>query len=561
MEVINIKDLSFRYPDTESYALNNLSISIDEGDFVVICGPTGCGKSTLLRLLKKEIAPHGHLTGEISYFNKPIDKWDERKLIEDIGFIFQDPDNQIVLDNVLQEMVFGLENLGHSNVDMRKRIAELTHTFGYEQLLHEKPSELSGGQKQILNLLSVLALKPRVLLLDEPTSQLDPIIAKDLLVILDRLNKELGMTIVLVEHRLEELFDIADKVVMMDKGEIAYYGTSREVINQVFQRQDRRYIPFLPAVSSLYLNMASKFIANEIPLNVKEARTWLASLSMESSGETKKIKNRAEQATNPIIELKDVFFQFDKDKPMVLKNLSLTVQQGEFYGIIGGNGSGKTTLLKVGLNILKPQLGKVKVFGQKYNKKTERQLYRKMEYLPQNPLSYFTRDSIEEELIAIAKKHKLNNMKEIVAKQLHEFGIEHIKSRHPNDCSGGEMQKAALACMLLENPEVLWVDEPTKGLDPISKRQLATILKKINQKGVTIVMVTHDIEFAAKYTTTCAMMFDGQITTEASPEQLFKGNYFYTTTINRTTQNSPIDEALTLEEVLTLWEKSKASSY
>src|SRR5690625_1695724 len=243
MEVINIKDLSFRYPDTESYALNNLSISIDEGDFVVICGPTGCGKSTLLRLLKKEIAPHGHLTGEISYFNKPIDKWDERKLIEDIGFIFQDPDNQIVLDNVLQEMVFGLENLGHSNVDMRKRIAELAHTFGYEHFLHEKPSELSGGQKQILNLLSVLALKPRALLLDEPTSQLDPLIAKDLLVMLDRLNKELGMTIVLVEHRLEELFDIADKIVMINQGQITYSGTSREVINKVYHKKDDQIIP------------------------------------------------------------------------------------------------------------------------------------------------------------------------------------------------------------------------------------------------------------------------------------------------------------------------------
>ncbi|WP_026907085.1 ABC transporter ATP-binding protein [Paucisalibacillus globulus] len=560
MEIFKIKDLSFKYPDTEEKALNHLSLTIYAGEFVVICGPSGCGKSTLLRLMKKDLSPFGDTSGDILYVGKSLNDWDEKTLVEDIGFLFQDPDNQIIMEDVLQEIVFGLENIGCSNVEMRKRVAELVHTFGYEQLLDKKVSELSGGQKQILNLLSILLLKPKVLLLDEPTSQLDPIAAKDLLLILERLNTELGITIILVEHRLEELFDLADRVMMMDKGDIACNGTSREVIHAIHQQQDQRFLLYLPAVSLLYLEKSLDTSMEGIPLNVKHCKAWMSSVSSKISSNVMVSEQKAISNERPIIELKDVFYQFNKDLPMVLRDLNIQVNTGDFHAIIGGNGSGKTTLLKVCLGILKPQRGTVRIFGKKYSKKLGLELYKKIAYIPQNPLTFFVQDSIEKEMYHIAQERNIKNPELIITKRLQQLGINHLRKKHPYDCSGGEIQKAALACMLMEEPEILFIDEPTKGLDPISKQQLAKILNQLHLDGITIIMVTHDIEFAAQHATTCAMMFNGNITVEASPEKLFKGNYFYTTTMNRVTQNSDFPEVLTLEEAKALWKKEKLFS-
>ncbi|MBC5636760.1 ATP-binding cassette domain-containing protein [Ornithinibacillus sp. BX22] len=558
MEIFNIKDLSFQYPDTSELVLNRLTVTIQEGEFVVICGPTGCGKSTLLRLLKKELAPYGDVSGEILYAGRTIHDWDDRVSVEEIGFIFQNPENQIVMDDVLQEMVFGLENLGYSNLEMRKRVAEIVYTFGYEHLLHKKTSELSGGQKQILNLLSVLLLKPKVLLLDEPISQLDPIMAKDLLRILERVNSELGMTILLVEHRLEELFDLADRVVMLDGGNISYNGSSREVIYSVFQDKDKHFLSYLPAVSRFYLETESLVEVGSIPLNVKDCKTWISSKDIEFSNHDNQFRNQlVMHDLKPIIELNDIYYQYDKDSPMALQNLALKINQGEFYGVVGGNGSGKTTLLRICLGLLEPQRGKVKVFGKRMTKKVKKAIYSKIAYLPQNPLTYFIHDSIEQEMRQSVQLLDPAQAAERIEEQLQLFGIEYLRDRHPNDCSGGEIQKAALACMLLKNPDILLIDEPTKGLDPISKRQLASTLKRIHQEGLTIVMVTHDIEFAVHHTTKSAMMFNGNITIDAVPEELFKGNYFYTTTMNRVTQNTSVPEVLTLEEAISIWKESK----
>lgn len=553
MEIFKINNLSFQYPDMEEHVLKNISMNVKDGEFIVICGPSGCGKTTLLRLLKKELAPVGICTGDILYADKHLKDCDERMLIEDIGLVFQDPENQIVMDDVMQEIVFGLENLGYSNFEMRKRVAEMVHFFGMEGLLKSKTSELSGGQKQMLNLLSVLLLKPKVLLLDEPTSQLDPVAAKELIIMLERLNKEMGITIILVEHRLEELFSVADRVCMMDLGRIVYQGSNKDVIHSLYEHNDSQFIPYVPSISRLFMERKESPQTSNIPLTVKDCREWISTLSTYSKINAIEKRQSKENMVNPFLVLKEVYFQYAKQAPMVLKKLSLQIKKGEYFVIVGGNGSGKSTVLKACLGMIKPQRGSARLLGKDVNKLKGKELYERMAYLPQNPRTYFMHDTIEKEMREAVKRHKVARSTERIAEMLDIFGIEHLRNRHPFDCSGGEMQKAALACMLLGNPEILFIDEPTKGLDPISKLQFGKIMNKLHQLGLTIVMVTHDIEFAAIHAKRCAMMFDGEITIDGKPSELFKGNYFYTTAINRATRATIMPEVLTLEEALATW--------
>lgn len=553
MEVFTIKDVSFGFPDTTEKVLKHVNLNITEGEFIVLCGPSGCGKTTLLRLLKKELAPVGDLTGNIRYAGKRLEDWDDRILIEQIGLVFQDPDNQIVMDEVMQEIVFGLENLGYSNFEMRKRVAEMVHFFGMEGLLRLKPSELSGGQKQMLNLLSVLLLKPKVLLLDEPTSQLDPIAAKELIGMLERLNKEMGITIILVEHRLEELFAVADRVLMMDSGEICYEGNSKQLIYELYMQQDQRYIPYAPSISRLYMELETAPEEQGIPLTVKESKGWLATLPNAMDAEAELAIDVKSSEKNSMLAVKDVYFQYDKKGEMILKNFTLHMNKGEFFALVGGNGSGKTTALKACIGSIKPQRGTARLEGKDTSKLKGKELYEKIAYLPQNPRTYFMHDTIEKEMQEAVIRHNIQEGDAVITELVNAFGIAHLRHRHPYDCSGGEVQKAALACMLIGKPEMLFIDEPTKGLDPISKARFSEVLSKLHKDGLTIMMVTHDIEFAAENAERCAMMFDGEITADGTPEQLFKGNYFYTTAINRATRMSNVREVLTLREAQVTW--------
>jgi len=552
MEILKMKHVSFQYPGENNDVLNNLSMQVKEGEFLVICGASGSGKTTLLKLFKNELAPYGERSGEIFYFNKLLNNWDERTLMKDIGFVFQDPENQIVMDDVLQEIVFGLENLGFSQFEMRKSVAEMVHFFGMENLLKEKPSNLSGGQKQMVNLLSILLLRPKVLLLDEPTSQLDPLAAKDLIQLLERLNSEMGMTIIIVEHRLEELFAMADRVVMLEEGKIVYEGNSREVIHTIFKKKDKLFLDYLPSVSRLYLETEQKLVKQHIPLDVKESRNWLRSITPVMKKQ-QHIMNLHEPEEEAILSVDQVFFQYTRQSPMVLYNLSLQIRKGEFFALVGGNGSGKTTLIKLCMGILKAQRGSVKYEGSSIHKYNSKEISEKFAYLPQNPEAYFIQDTIKREMLAMIKQHQIPSGEEKISEICELFNIEHLLQRHPHDLSGGELQRAALACMLLNKPNILFLDEPTKGLDPISKNRLAQLLTNLQQEGLTIFMVTHDIEFAVQHIDRCAIIFDGQISAEGDRDKFFKGNYFYTTALNRATRNSQMPEVLTLEEAFEKW--------
>ncbi|GGH74185.1 energy-coupling factor transport system ATP-binding protein [Pullulanibacillus pueri] len=548
MEILALQNLSFRYPDEEHWVLNNLSLSVSEGDFVVLFGPSGSGKSTLLRLIKSEVAPHGESKGQIIFNHRSIAEHTAETLAKEIGMVFQDPENQIVMDRVLEELVFGLENLGFRTDYMRKKVAEMSHFFGLDSLLNRRISELSGGQKQMINLASVLLLEPKVLLLDEPTAQLDPVAAKSFISMLRRMNEELGITVIMAEHRLEDVLPLADLAVILDKGTIVHSGSPRQLSAEIAHEKYQSYLPAATALAMTFSHEQEKMV----PLTIKEGQQWLREQTIISKSLKKPEKKKKNGAV--LLELKRVDFQYERDNHKVLEQLSLKVYEGECLSIVGGNGTGKSTLLRVLAGFIKPQRGHLKIKGTRSNKKRNEIL--KVGYLPQNPRLFFLEDTVEKEMEkAVASNKRLDHKtgKQHIDYYLESFHLKALRDHHPYDLSGGEIQKAALICLLLKSPEVLLIDEPTKGLDPMAKQSLIERLKRLNQSGLTIVNVTHDIEFAAQVSSRCALMFQGELTAEGTPDAFFKGNTFYTTAMDRLTRQTGVPEVLTLEEAKQTW--------
>lgn len=515
VEKIKIKNLIFSYPNSEKTALNDINLTINQGEFVTICGKSGCGKSTLLRHLKPILTPHGKTSGEIYFDGKSIYDLSDREQAENIGFVMQNPDNQIVTDKVWHELVFGLESLGINSAEIRSKAAEMASFFGIQNWFYENVANLSGGQKQILNLASVMIMNPTLLLLDEPASQLDPISAHDFFTMLERINAELGVTIILSEHNLSEVFPLSDKVVVMEDGKITAENTPYKIGEELKQNS---MFAALPTPTKIYYSLGNN--SGNCPITIRDGHKWLEKQQINEHFEFKSEKNRIN--TEPILELKDVWFRYEKNSDDILKGLSFKVHENEFYAIVGGNGVGKSTALSVISKINKPYRGKVFI-----NDDT------KVAVMPQNPQSLFLKKSVLEELydaVFDVEKEKRKNEIEYVIKLCE---LDNLLENHPYDLSGGEQQRVALAKMLLRKPDLLVLDEPTKGLDACFKRKLATILKSLQKNGMTVLMVTHDIEFCAEYADICAMFFDGKIVSEAPPRKFFAENNFYTTSAKR----------------------------
>lgn len=515
VEKIKIKNLIFSYPNSEKTALNDINLTINQGEFVTICGKSGCGKSTLLRHLKPILTPHGKTSGEIYFDGKSIYDLSDREQAENIGFVMQNPDNQIVTDKVWHELVFGLESLGINSAEIRSKAAEMASFFGIQNWFYENVANLSGGQKQILNLASVMVMNPTLLLLDEPSSQLDPISAHDFFTMLERINTELGVTIILSEHNLSEVFPLSDKVVVMENGKITAENTPYKIGEELKQNS---MFAALPTPTKIYYSSGNN--SGNCPITIRDGHKWLEKQQINEHFEFKAEKNRIN--TEPILELKDVWFRYEKNSDDILKGLSFKVHENEFYAIVGGNGVGKSTALSVISKINKPYRGKVFI-----NDDT------KVAVMPQNPQSLFLKKSVLEELydaVFDVEKEKRKNEIEYVIKLCE---LDNLLENHPYDLSGGEQQRVALAKMLLRKPDLLVLDEPTKGLDACFKRKLATILKSLQKNGMTVLMVTHDIEFCAEYADICAMFFDGKIVSEAPPRKFFAENNFYTTSAKR----------------------------
>ena len=563
MALVEIKALSFSYPGAEKAALSNIDLSVEEGEFVLIAGPSGCGKSTLLRRLKPALSAYGSVSGAVIFDGEPIEALDLRRQTAEIGFVMQDPEMQIATDKVWHELAFGLESLGTPQSTMRVRVAEMANFFGIQRWFHSPVSELSGGQKQLLCLASVMVMQPKLLILDEPTSQLDPIAAADFFDTLKRINSELGTTIVITEHRVEGLFPIADRVVFMRNGGIYYQGSPRncaELLND-----DPALSAVLPTAMTVFSKTRPDSMINApAPLTVREGRSYLKELlagrSVSSVPNAKSAKGTEDRAAysrekaqkqpmeKSVISMREAWFRYEKNSDDILKGASLDVNAGELTCIIGGNGAGKTTAIMTASGMYKPYRGKILLEGKPISKYSDGELFgKRVGVLLQNPILSFTHDSVRDELEAVVKRNRLerSRLDEIVS--LMEIGD--VLESNPYDISGGELQRAAIAKLLLLEPKVLFLDEATKGMDAFFKRKFGALLRKLTSRGTSIVLVSHDIEFCAEFADRIAMFFDGGVIADGAPRAVLSGNNFYTTVAARIA-NGIVPGAVTAEDII-----------
>ncbi|RPJ96381.1 ATP-binding cassette domain-containing protein [Rummeliibacillus sp. TYF005] len=548
MAFIDIQKLNFSYPLAKQSVLNDIDLSIEAGEFVVICGTSGCGKSTLLKHLKREITPNGDTSGSILFEGIPLSELPERVATAGIGFVMQNPENQIVTDKVWHELAFGLENLGFDTMTIRRKVAEMANYFGIQSWFRKSTMELSGGQKQILNLAAIMAMQPNLLILDEPTSQLDPIAAREFISTIHKLNVDFGLTIILVEHRLEEVYPIADRVVIMDSGRIICNGTPR-VVAQELQEISNVHPMLLGLPTPIRVHHALNS-QSEVPLTIREGRQWLSKNFKENSTENNSKSVAIDK--KPVLEVNDTWFRYEKDGNDILRGFSINVYPGEVMSILGGNGAGKTTALGVMSGLHTPYRGKVKVFDKPIRKYSNEELYHKcLAVLPQDPQTILVSKTVKLELETVVQTLKLSN--EEAADEIHSIihllNLEYLLERHPYDLSGGEQQKVAFAKILLLHPRILLLDEPTKGLDAASKEVLADILKRLKAKDIAIVMVTHDIEFSASHSDRCALFFDGNIISIDETKTFYSGNHYYTTAAHRMSRHL-FSNVITCEDVI-----------
>lgn len=541
MQTFTITDLSFTYPTESVPALQNVSLTIEAGSFTVLCGRSGCGKSTLLRQLKPILQPHGTQTGEILFEGKPLSSLSQRTQSARIGFVLQNLDAQLVTDKVWHELAFGLESLGLSTPVIRRRVAEIASFFGIQNWFYKPVCELSGGQKQLVNLASVMALEPSVLLLDEPTSQLDPIAATDFLSTLGRINRELGTTIILSEHRLEDALALSTNVVFLERGHILDTGTASEVGSRL-KAAGSDMFSAMPVPMRIYAGVPNDL---PCPVTVAQGRQWLEAFSETHPLCPVPPAAPSEKREGPAaVELDEAFFRYDKQSPDVVKALTLRAYPGELLAILGGNGTGKSTTMGLISGIHRAYRGKVSVLGT-----APQEVSGKIALLPQDPQTLFVKNTVIEDLLSVLDDAPRDRRKALALEKARLCELMELLERHPYDLSGGEQQRAALCKVLLREPEVLLLDEPTKGLDAEFKRVFARMIRRLCARGVCVIMVSHDAEFCASYASRCAMFFDGAIVAEGTPREFFSSGSFYTTSASRMARGL-LPGAITPEDVI-----------
>ena len=548
MAHFQIRDLSFSYAAAPGRnSLENISLTVERGEYIVLCGRSGSGKTTLLKHLKPVLTPGGKRSGQILFDGIPLEQLSVRDQAAKIGYVMQDPDEQIVTDKVWHELSFGLESLGVDPTVMRGRVAEMACYFGIQDWFHRDIAQLSGGQKQLLNLASIMAMQPEVLILDEPTSQLDPIAASDFLNTVRKINLELGTTVIITEHRLEDIFPYADRAIVMDCGRILADDIPRNIGKHLWQLQNAMFTAMPTPVRVFYGAGGTA----DCPLTVREGRSWLSRSFPTGANLTALPEASTASEAAPALVLKELWFRYEKDSPDILRGVSARIPTGSIYAIVGGNGAGKSTTLKAICGICRPYRGKLTLFGKPVEKYRSRELFQNcLAMLPQDPKSLFASGTVRQEL------EEMTADREQIARIAATCEIGSLLESHPRDLSGGEQQRVALAKVLLTQPRLLLLDEPTKGIDSFFKEKLAKLLCTLKTQGLTVIMVSHDVEFCARYADLVSMFFDGQLLTTDTPRRFFGGNSFYTTAANRMSRHI-FSQAVTAEDVIALCLENK----
>lgn len=534
VELIKVVNFNFEYALAKKRSLININLAINSGDFITIAGDSGSGKTTLLRQFKPELWPVGKREGQILFEGQSISELAKRQSAQSIGMVFQNPDDQLVMDNVIQELAFSLENIDVPADVIQQRIAELVSFLGLQEILYEDVHNLSGGQKQMVNLAAVLILRPKLLILDEPTAQLDPIATKEFISLLNRVHDELGIAIVMSEHILDDVLPLSNKLWILKQGELMADGPTTAVLKQLWTEPHLRN--FIPDVPFLFLNqqIAAQLPVADLPLTVLTGRELMQQGHVKVQADA---KSRISHDENGVVaKLSHLSFEYDKNGHYILDDLNLSVHQQDWLAIIGKNGTGKTTLLKAIMGFITLRRGSIRLLDKKlatWTKKTD-QFYREVSYLSQTPSDYFSYDTVQEEYEERAKQLNAATPAEAAQNMMRDMTIDQIANRNPHDASGGEQQLIALGLLLMSNPKLLLLDEPTKGLDPIRRQKLGDILqKRQTDQNLTIIMVSHDMNFSAQFANRCALLFDGKLVAQAEPHQFFADNFFYTTTVNR----------------------------
>ncbi len=553
--MIKVENLTFYYAEADKPALVDVNLDIEDGEFILITGPSGSGKSSLARCLNGLI-PHfygGRIKGKIDVQGKDVMKHSTKELAESIGMVFQDPENQLVTMDIEREIAFGLENLGYPRDVILKRVEESLDTAEIAHLRFKAPHELSGGEKQKVAIASVLALRPEVLALDEPTSELDPKGAEDVLRLIERLNDELGITVILIEHRLDRVAHWVDRMILMDEGRIIADGSPRELLaNETIRKMGVG----LPPIVELVQRLNNRGIEiEEMPLTVKEARFILNRLFINSN--VAFFKKEVLKRDKEIINIENLWHVYPNGN-IALKNVNLRIYDGEFLAIMGRNASGKTTLVKHLNGLLRPTKGRVRIYRKSIDKATVAELAKKVGYVFQNPNMHLFADTVEEEVSFVLKNlgYSKDEVSCRVDSVLERFHLTELRDQYSRNLSGGERQRIALASVIVAEPKILVLDEPTRGLEYRLKQELMTFLNEYRLSGNTVILVSHDVETVARHVDRVVLLSEGRILIDGPKRAVLSEALLFSPQINRLVQsfkkyNVP-EDLLTVDDVLSV---------
>ncbi|MFC2045582.1 ABC transporter ATP-binding protein [Chloroflexota bacterium] len=538
--MINIEGLTFFYSDTTQPALNNVNLTINDGEFVLLTGPSGGGKSSLCRCFNGLI-PHFHggkVSGSIVVEGQDTLKSSTKEMAKIVGFVFQDPENQLVSIDVEREVAFGPENLGFPRDLIAKRVEESLDTLGIANLRYRQISELSGGEKQKVAIASVLALHPRVLILDEPTSELDPKGAEDVLSIVTRLNDELGLTVILVEHRLDRVIQYVDRLIVIDAGTIIIDGEIDDILVNHYHELSEIGIG-IPPLIRLFQELKKRDAGiDKIPLTVKEGRSEIRKTLKNISVQSDSIPNCDMKSGDTLIKIKNLWYAYPNGHTAV-KSINLEVGEGEFVAIMGRNASGKTTLVKHFNRLLVPTKGSIKINGIDTKEATIAELARKVGYVFQNPNDHLFADTVYDE-VAFTLKNLGYDSKEIsqrIDEVLERLHLNEHRGRYPRSLSGGEKQRVALASVLAPKPRIIILDEPTRGMEYRLKSELMKFLEECCCQGNTVILVTHDVEIVAEYAARVILMSEGRVIVDGEKHDVLSQALLFSPQINRLIQS------------------------